>query len=144
MLHDYIDSEDLGFCRVSLRKDELIEIRFNYDTPYEIDAAAMVAIGRSIDKKYREKKRGIIAIPGLYGTMTKEARKIDMFKNAHMTLGVAVVIPGLAQRLLASFYFKMKPPPYPNKNFRLEKDAIEWLLEIQKKKGSNASQLTLV
>jgi len=135
---DYIQQIKLDFCTISLRNDGVIENRFLMDTPYEIDADSLEKIANAMTVLSRGNKMPILSIAGLYGTISPEARKVDINDANNYTLALALVIRELHQRLLAIFYFKLKKIDYPVKTFKNEVEALEWLnhqVRLNKKVG---------
>lgn len=47
------------------------------------------------------------------------------------TLGDAMVVKSLAQRVLANLYLSLNKPKKPSKIFNSEKDALKWLLSLE-------------
>lgn len=104
-----------------------MENRFLYDTPYEIDGHHIESIAETMTELSEGNRKAILSVAGLYGSMTTEARKVDI-NNANLyTLALGLVIRELPQRLLANFYFKLKKIDYPVKSFRSEEEAVDWL-----------------
>jgi len=124
---NYIQQIKLEFCTVSLREDGIIEQRFARDTPYEIDAAHISEMADTISRLSNKNKVAILSIAGLYGSITPDARKVDINKDEAYTLAIALVINELSQRLLANFFFKLRRINYPVKTFKNEDEATEWL-----------------
>ena len=120
---------ELEFCCISLREDGIIENRFNYDTPYEIDAIHMKEIAAAIHDLSDGSPKPLMSIAGLYGSITPEARKVNINPSGEYTMALALVIRELPQRLLANFYFKVKSVEYPVKTFRSEEEASAWLIQ---------------
>jgi len=127
-MSEIVESITLDFCTISLRSDGLIENRFVWDTPYEITTEKLIEINSAIKSMYKGKRRGIVSIAGLYGSMTPEARQLDMFHDDH-TIAIALIIQSTSQRLLANFYFRVKKAPFPVKFFKTEAEAAEWLYQ---------------
>lgn len=123
----YIHQIELEFCTVSLREDGILENRFLHDIAYEIDENHLVEIAETMNTLARGERRPIISIAGMYGSITTEARKVDINDANSYTLALALVIQELPQRLLANFYFKLKKVDYPVKTFKTEELAVEWL-----------------
>lgn len=119
----------MEFCSVSLRSDGIIENRFVYDTPYEIDAHHMTEIAEAVHILAAGQPTPILSVAGLYGSITAEARKISINPSDEYTLALGMVIRELSQRLLANFYFKVKKVDYPVKSFKTEEEACQWLLQ---------------
>ena len=127
-----IESIELDFCTISLRSDGIIEQRFVREEPYEITAEVMQEFIDAIKSFYKGKQRCILAIPGLYGTITAEARKMSIREEHPNTTAIGLIIESLSQRLLSKFYFKINKVPYPVKFFKNEIEATLWLQEQNK------------
>jgi len=127
-----IESIELDFCTISLRSDGIIEQRFVREEPYEITAEVMQEFIDAIKSFYKGKQRCILAIPGLYGTITAEARKMSIREEHPNTIAIGLIIESLSQRLLSKFYFKINKVPYPVKFFKNEIEATLWLQEQNK------------
>lgn len=125
----FVRQIQLEFCTISLREDGIIENRFLEDDPYEIDASQLQEIADVMTKISEGERKPILSIAGLNGSITPEARKVDINQANEYTLALALVIQELAQRLLANFYFKLKKVDYPVKTFKSEAAACEWLQE---------------
>ena len=110
-----------------MRHDGIIENRFLIDTPYEIDCDQLLGISDAMEILSNNKPKAILSVAGQYGSITPEARKLDLHKDAGYTLALALVIKELAQRILANFYFKIKKVDYPVKTFKSEDEATTWL-----------------
>lgn len=126
---DYTQEIKLEFCTITLRNDGIIENRFTMHQPYEIDGHHVREIADSVTLLSKGKKCPVLNVAGLYGSMTLDARKVDINDADNYTLALALVISELHQRLLANFYFKLKQVNYPVKTFKTEDDAVEWLHE---------------
>jgi len=127
-----IESIELDFCTISLRSDGIIEQRFAREDPYEITEEVMQEFIDAIKSFYKGKQRCILAIPGLYGTITAEARKMSIREEHPNTIAIGLIIESLSQRLLSKFYFKINKVPYPVKFFKNEIEATLWLQEQNK------------
>jgi len=124
-----IESIELEFCTISLREDGIVEQRFEREEPYSITAEVLQEFDDTIKKICKGEQRCILSIPGLYGTMTPEARKVKVFEDTGHTIAIALIIQSLSQRLLANFFFKINKAPYPVKFFKNEIEATLWLRE---------------
>lgn len=118
---------ELDFCTVSLRGDGILENRFLWDVPYELDACHLKEIAEAMTLLSGGISKPVLSIAGLYGSMTGDARNVDINNAESYTLALALVIQSLSQRLLSNFYFKLKKVNYPVKTFRTIEDAEEWL-----------------
>jgi hypothetical protein len=122
-----LESIELDFCTISLRSDGIIEQRFAREDPYEITAEVLQEFIDAIKSLYKGKQRCILAIPGLYGTITAEARKRSIQEENSNTIAIGLIIESLSQRLLSKFYFKINKVPYPVQFFKSEIEATVWL-----------------
>lgn len=120
---------ELDFCTVTLRHDGIVENRFVNDTAYVVDANHLTDIKEAMYQISEGQQKAILSIAGLYGSMTPEARDVDINGATDYTLALALVIQELSQRLLASFYFKIKRVDYPIKTFKREEEAVAWLAQ---------------
>ena len=127
-----IESIKLDFCTISLRSDGIIEQRFAREDPYEITAEVLQEFIDAIKSLYKGEQRCIIVIPGLYGTITAEARKMSIQEENSNTIAIGLIIESLSQRLLSKFYFKINKVPYPVQFFKSEIEATLWLHEQNK------------
>jgi hypothetical protein len=117
---------------VSRRADRIIEVRFRLQE-YEVDVAEILEIRDGI-KKILENDPSpfpLLVVPGSYGTITKEAREMEMFDDDVLKhqLAMALVVPTLSQRIIGSLYIKLKKKKLlsPYKLFNSEKTALNWL-----------------
>ena len=110
-----------------MRHDGILENRFVWDQPYEIESEHLLEIADAMTELSGERPRAILSVAGLYGSMTPAARKVDIHRANDYTLAIALVIQELSQRLLANFYFKIKSNTYPVKIFKSEEEATAWL-----------------
>lgn len=124
---NYIQQIELELCTVSLREDGIIENRFLMHDSYEIDAHHLEAIADAMTKLSKGEPKAILSVAGLNGSISPDARKVDINDAQTYTLALALVIQELSQRLLANFYFKIKKVDYPVKTFKSETEATEWL-----------------
>ncbi len=122
-----IESIELDFCRISLRSDGIIEQRFAREDPYEITEEVMQEFIDAIRSLYKGEQRCVLSIPGLYGSITTEARKVSIQDEDSNTIAIGLIIESLSQRLLSKFYFKINKVPYPVQFFKSEIEATVWL-----------------
>ena len=132
MLVTIIESIEFDFCTISLRSDGIIEQRFAKEDPYEITEEVLEGFIDAIKSLYKGKQRCILVIPGLYGSITAEARKMSIQDENSNTIAIGLIIESLSQRLLSKFYFKINKVPYPIQFFRNEIEATLWLHEQNK------------
>ena len=113
-----IESIELEFCTISLREDGIIEQRFVREDPYSITAEVLQKFDETFKKLANGERKCILSIPGLYGSMTPEARKVKVFEDTGHTIAIGLIIQSLSQRLLANFFFKINKAPYPVQFFQ--------------------------
>ncbi len=129
----YSNSIETSLAIVGIREDKIIEIKFKLDD-YDVELSDQMEIHDALGKLTDDGKISfsVIVIPGLYGSITKEARDMEMFsKDTFKNLiSLAIVVHALHQRILATFYIKFKntKPIYPTKIFDNEKKGIDWSL----------------
>ena len=129
----YTQSIETSLAIVGIREDNLIEIKFKLDD-YDVELTDQMEIQDALSQLTNNGQISfsIIVIPGLYGSVTKEARDMEMFANEtykNLT-SLAIVVHALHQRILATFYIKFKnvKPTYPTKIFDSVEKGIEWSL----------------
>ena len=127
-----IESIELDFGTISLRSDGIIEQRFAREDPYEITPEVLKEFIDAIKSLSKGKPRCILSIPGLYGSITTEARKVSIQEGNSNTIAIGLIIESLSQRLLSKFYFKINRVPYPVQFFKSEIEATLWLHEQNK------------
>lgn len=134
---EYLTSIETSMATVGIRKDEILEIRFKLND-YEVDVNEQLEIH---DAFVKLTKNGIVpyhilVVSGKNGSVTKEAREMEMFETVafknHYSL--AIVVNGLPQRILGSLYLSLRKSKakYPHKLFSTEESAIEWILKEKK------------
>ena len=125
------ESIELDFCTISLRSDGIVEQRFAREDPYEITAGVLQEFIDAIKTLCKGKQRCILVIPGLYGSITAEARKMSIQDEDSNTIAIGLIIESLSQRLLSKFYFKINKVPYPVQFFKSEIETVVWLQDQQ-------------
>ena len=126
------ESIEFDFCTISLRSDGIIEQRFSKEDPFEITVEVLEGFIDAIKSLYKGKQRCILVIPGLYGSITAEARKMSIQDENPNTIAIGLIIESLSQRLLSKFYFKINKVPYPVQFFKSEIEATLWLHQQNK------------
>ena len=126
------ESIEFDFCTISVRTDGIIEQRFAKEDPYEITVEVLEGFIDAIKSLYKGKQRCILVIPGLYGSITAEARKMSIQDENPNTIAIGLIIESLSQRLLSKFYFKINKVPYPVQFFKSEIESTFWLHEQNK------------
>lgn len=116
--------------QVRLYQEGILLIEFIDE--YEVDVEDIHEIRNALLSISRETPSKILVIPGRYGSITKDARELDMFRisDDQLFLGVAIVTKQLHQKLLGTLYFKFKPKAYPHKLFKSKEKALAWLDKV--------------
>ena len=133
---EFINSLESSLAVISVRTDEIIEIRFKKDE-YEVDVSDQLEIEKIFLKLTNDGKISyhVLVIPGLYGGITKEAREMEMFESKAFKnqRSIAIVVRSLSARLLGTLYFSLKKhkPNYPHKLFDSENKALQWIQQKQ-------------
>ena len=134
----YTNTIETSLTLVSLRKDGIIEIRFRIDN-YEVNVADQQEIHDAVLKLTDNGRSNyhVLVVPGLYGSITKEAREMEMFetKAYQNQKSLAIVVHGLPQRLFGKLYLSLKKnkPKYPCNLFDSEALAVNWILNIKER-----------
>ena len=132
-----VNSVNTSLCKVSLRSDDIIEIRFKQDE-YEVDVKDQKEIESAVFELMSDQSKSyhILVLPGLYGGITKEAREMEMFESPAYKnqKAIVIVVNSLFQRILGSMYYslKKKKPNYPYKLVASEALAMDWIVNHQK------------
>lgn len=114
---------------IRMRHDNIIELRFNDGfNGTARDARHMV----SIFKKLRGKlKPSLLVIYAEDNTFSKDAREYIVSEEVSAVLKAdAMVIRGLAMRIIGNGYLRINKPKRPTRLFNTTEDALEWLKSI--------------
>ena len=126
-------SLELENAVVSLIDNSIIKIHIKEHAVIEVEDI----------KKFQEAKKALLDNPVHYvlfvtpktGTLTKEAREFSATPEANLNAKAkAIVVANLGMRITTNFFIAMNKPPILHKAFNNEKQALEWLREIQKSK----------
>ena len=111
-------------------ENNLIEIRMISE--YKVHISDLLEIRKAFKKLANEdKKHTVLVVPGRYGGLAREAKGIDMLDTYQERVHrMALVVPGIRQKLLAKLYFDyVTKPSYEYKFFSDEESALTWLEE---------------
>ena len=121
----------MSLAVLSVREEGFLELRFKYDD-YIVDAPFLKETWEA-NRKLDASGKALLVISGRFGSMTKEAREMDMFGGefAIELKALAIVVPSIHKRLLGNLFFALrrKTPSYPYKMFANEAEAITWLMQ---------------
>ncbi len=115
---------------ITLIEDNIIRVQVDehcvvdLDEVKEVQKAKRALIGNQ--------RHSVLFITPKFGTMTKEARELSATKEVNMyAMGKAIVLNGLAMRILANFFINFNKPPVEHRAFENENDALEWLRTLK-------------
>ncbi len=114
---------------ICLYDDRIVQLNFCEEYCVEIDDVIDIQNAIIQIQLTNVKNVGILVYAGRYGTISKEAREMDMFTfNEDKKIKyVAIITKELHQKLLGTIYFKLRPKLYVNKLFNSERKAIAWI-----------------
>lgn len=115
---------------ITLVEDSIIRIEVDEHCVVDIDEVKEVQkVKRSL---IGDQKHSVLFITPKFGTMTKEAREYSATKEVNVNaMGKAIVLNGLAMRILANFFISFNKPPVEHRVFENEKDALRWLRTLK-------------
>lgn len=123
------------------------EIRFNYARVQllepkliRLEIFGKVTIGKKEAKEIndaiamlsRGKESLVLMVADEITTFNKEALDFSASdEGLRYTIGDALVVKSISQRVTANFYLKINKPKKPSKVFNSEKDAVNWLFALE-------------
>ncbi len=115
---------------ITLVEDNIIRIEVDEHCIVDIDEVKEVQkVKRSL---IGDQRHSVLFITPKFGTMTKEAREHSASKEVNIhAMGKAIVLNGLAMRILANFFINFNKPPVEHRVFENEEDALEWLRTLK-------------
>jgi len=131
--HDFVDIEevrriDLPTATFSKLENGSIYIKYKpSDDDFDLeDAKRHSEALEKLDPK--EGHHVVVDFRGVEPRFTNEAREYFARNRSHSSLrkSQALVIDGLAHRIVANFYMKFNKPDCPVKIFEKPEDAMEW------------------
>jgi hypothetical protein len=120
---------DLGFCSVSLRKDGLLHTHFF--TAMKIEPEHVMKIKEACGKLTTEAP---MLITGDEKTVPSErAMHHVSYKDSNPYVSAeAYVLKSLLQKLIADLYIRINRPARPTRMFTRESDALNWLKDFKR------------
>lgn len=121
-----------GYAKVQLFESKLVRIEVFGDK----------AIGRKEAKELNDalgtlakgKEMLVMMLADELAQIDKEAMAFSASDEGLMyTIGDAMVVKSTTQRITANLYLKISRPKKPSKIFNTEKDALKWLLSLEKR-----------
>jgi hypothetical protein len=126
---EIINSVELKHSVISLMAGNLIKIKVKDHSILDVEDI------KEIQKAKREligdQKHTVLFVTPRYGSITKEAREFSASHEANENAEAkAIVMNGLAMRIITNFFINYDKPPIEHKAFETERDALEWLKEF--------------
>ena len=112
-------------ANISVADHQIFQV--NHHDNYEItfkDIQEIFALYKDYRKKGMVNK--MLIIGGGRTSMTSDARQLVQ-TLIYDTLAEGIVVKSFSERIIANFYFMVKPKAYPIKIFSTEEAAINWL-----------------
>lgn len=115
---------------VTINEENILLIRYGQDLDFTLENAK--ALTKVCEEIANGNKVRVLVHTGQFGQMSSETRQYLAGEEiAKHRKAVALVIDNLAHRLMAHFIIAARKKYYPTKIFSNEKDAAEWLKEIE-------------
>ena len=130
---DIVKEIGLDFAKIQLLKNQIIRVEMFNDVT--IDFNECCEINNAIGELANHKESLIMMVPGDNTHFSSEARDFSASEEGmKYTIGDAIVVRNLAQKILISFYLKFNKPPKPSSAFSTEEQAMNWLLSLNNPK----------
>jgi hypothetical protein len=114
---------------VGMRNDGIVHVYFRPCTV--IDVPLQLKLLDAYHEITGGKKTPFIFEAGEYISVTREAKEnAIVIEEITPTLASAVLINNFAQKLIAVFYYKIKPPKQPYKVVWKFEKGVEWLQQV--------------
>ena len=113
-------------CEISLEDKNLVF--FRYFESIEIDVEDVEENLKATEALLEKAKQyHLIIVPGMYSTITREAREINILDHKHQYFRTeGVVIESLSTRLIMNFYYRQFEHKHPVKFAPSEEAAVHW------------------
>ncbi|MES2568319.1 MAG: hypothetical protein V4565_15705 [Bacteroidota bacterium] len=122
---------ELEYARVQLLDNKIVRVEM-FDEVI-IGLKECRGINHAIGELSGGKEAAVLMVPGYHTHFLPESRDFSASPEGQMyTLGDALVVLNLGQRILMQFYLKFNKPPKPSKAFDSEDHGMEWLLSLIK------------
>jgi hypothetical protein len=120
---------ELEYARIQLLPNKIVRVEMFDDVIIGLKECR--GINRAIGELSEGKEAPVLMVPGHHTHFLPESRDFSASPEGQMfTMGDALVVSNLGQRILMQFYLKFNRPPKPSKAFDTEDHAIEWLLSL--------------
>jgi hypothetical protein len=123
---EFIKKIELDYLTMYLLEDNIIKMIVKEKSIIGIEQV------REVQRVKREligdQKHSVIFITPKHGSMTTEARNYSATHDVTMNAkGKAIVLNGMALRIVANFFIRFNKPLVEHKAFESEKEAMDWL-----------------
>lgn len=129
MVDTYYDNVLADTQAFQLRELDRAVLRFDYRDNYTVELEDVKEAFRLYELHSPHHAHKVLIVFGKYTTMEVDARKYTEQKDMP-TPAQAVVIQGLAQRMIARFYVLLRKNTHPLKFFNNPEDALTWLRTV--------------
>ena len=127
---EVLEEVELKNVIVSLLEDNIIKLRIKEQSIVDIDDVKEVQVVKR--KLIGDKKHTVLFVTPKLGSMTREARDYSASPDVNLNaIAKAVVLNGLAMRIITNFFINFNKPPVEHKVFENEIDALEWLRTLK-------------
>jgi len=114
--------------RVFYLEDDILCIEYIDD--HMVDEDNVMEFRAVFNKEAENRKLKLLVIPGENTSATREAREHSQ-RTSINSIGEAIIIKSLAQRIIANFYISFKnKADYPIKMFNSKDEAVKWLKSL--------------
>lgn len=101
-----------------------------YIDDYTVDEDNVMEFHAIFNRETENRKLKLLVLPGENTSATREAREYSQ-RSILASIGEAIVINSLAQRIISNFYISFKnKADYPIKMFNSKEEAIKWLKSL--------------
>lgn len=127
---EIINSIELKNAVVYLLDGDIIGVKAKEHSV--IDLEDVKEVNRAKRELIGNKKHFVLIVTPKDGSITKEAREFSASEEVNLNaIAKAIVMNGLAMRIIVNFFINYDKPPVPHKAFETERDALDWLKKIR-------------
>ncbi|MCA0431063.1 MAG: hypothetical protein LCH32_11250 [Bacteroidetes bacterium] len=120
------------FGKVELLKNSIIRVVLYENSTIDFDES--YRMNKAIGELSNFKEALVLVVAETGAVITAEARNFSASEQGQAySIAEALVVTNLAHKIIANFYLKINKPIKPCKVFNAEIDAVNWLLEFNKK-----------
>jgi len=121
---------NIEYCHLQLFENDLVRIEIKGN--FNIGATESEKITDILGSLANGKKMRVLMVADEITQFDKSAREYSAGEaGSRYTLGDALVVKNLAQKIMANFYVSVNKPKVPSKTFNNEEAARDWLLSLK-------------